>query len=130
MLTRRIVLTALVVALAVGFTAPSMQAGVPALTNVNQLTFNAPVALPGVVLLPGKYAFEAGPLGTNPSIVRVTSADYKKVYFTGFTQRVSRPRSMTPNEVISMGEAALGAPTPIRAWYPIGSQIGHEFLYR
>ena len=129
MFTRRIALTAFVVALAVAFTAPSMQAGAT-LTNTNQLTFSAPVALPGVVLLPGKYAFEAGPLGTNPSIVRVTSADYKKVYFTGFTQRISRPRSMTPNEVISMGEAALGAPTPIRAWYLIGSQTGHEFLYR
>jgi hypothetical protein len=129
MITRRLVLTAFVVALAVVFTAPSTQAGAT-LTNTNHLTFNAPVALPGVVLLPGKYAFEAGPLGANPNIVRVTSADYKKVYFTGFTQRVSRPTGMAPNEVISMAEAPLGAPTPIRAWYPIGSQTGHEFLYR
>ena len=129
MMTRRLVLTALVVVLAVSFTAPSMQAGA-SLAKVNQLTFNAPVGLPGVVLLPGRYAFEAGPLGTNPNIVRVTSADYKKVYFTGFTQRVSRPAHMTPGEVISVGEAPIGAPTPIRAWYPIGSQLGHEFLYR
>lgn len=129
MTTRRIVLTGLVVVLAVVFSAPSMHAGV-ALTRVNQLTFNAPVALPGVVLLPGRYAFETGPIGTHPDIVRVTSADYQKLYFVGFTQRIPRPAAMGPGEVLALGEAPAGAPAPIRAWFPIGSNTGHEFLYR
>jgi len=129
MLNRRIVLTALVVALAVAFTAPSMQAGAN-LSNVNRLTFNSPVALPGVILLPGSYAFEAGALGMNPNIVRVTSSDNQKLYFVGFTTRVERPANMAASEIVSLGEAANGQPKPIRAWYPIGSKTGHEFLYR
>jgi len=31
---------------------------------------------------------------------------------------------------VALGEAPIGEPSPIRAWYPIGSQSGHEFLYR
>ena len=129
MRNRRIVLTALVVLFAVVLATPSTQAGA-GLGKVNQVTFSAPVALPGVVLLPGKYAFEAGPLGMNPNIVRVTSADYQKLHYVGFTQRIRRPAAIASNEVISLGEASVGTPTPIKAWYPIGSQAGHEFLYR
>ena len=130
MSNRRIVLTALVVVLAVVLAAPSMQAGASARRKVNHVTFSAPVALPGVVLLPGRYTFEAGALGINPDIVRVTSADYQKLYFVGIHPAHSTSGSMASNEVVSLGEAAVGAPTPIRAWYPIGSQAGHEFLYR
>ena|SRR5688572_30758423 len=129
MFKRRIVLTALLVVLAVAFTAPPMQAGV-ALTKVNRLTFSRAVALPGVVLLPGSYTFEAGALGTNPDIVRVTSSDYQKLYYAGFTQRVARPANTPPNEIVSIGEAAIGSPAPIVVWYPIGSKTGHEFRYR
>ena len=129
MLNRRIVLTAVAVVLAVAFTVPSMQAGA-SLSNVNRVTFNHSVALPGVILLPGSYTFEAGALGMSPNIVRVTSPDYQKLYFVGLTQRVARPANMAPNQVVSLGESPIGQPSPIRAWYPIGSQSGHEFLYR
>ena len=104
MLNRRIVLTAFVVVLAVAFTAPSMQAGAN-LSNVNRVTFNRSVALPGVILLPGSYAFEAGALGMSPNIVRVTSPDYQKLYFVGLTQRVARPANMASNQVVALGEA-------------------------
>jgi hypothetical protein len=129
MFNRRLVLTALLLVLVAVFATPSTQAGA-SLGRSNQMTFSAPVALPGVVLLPGKYAFEAGALGMNPNIVRVTSADYQKLYFIGFTQSVVRPANMPPTEVVSIGEAAIGSPAPIVAWYPIGSKTGHEFLYR
>ena len=129
MLNRRIVLTAVAVVLAVAFTVPSMQAGA-SLSNVNRVTFNHSVALPGVILLPGSYTFEAGALGMSPNVVRVTSPDYQKLYFVGLTQRVARPANMAPNQVVALGEAPIGEPSPIRAWYPIGSQSGHEFLYR
>jgi len=129
MLNRRIVLTAVAVVFAVAFTVPSMQAGAN-LSNVNRVTFNHSVALPGVILLPGSYTFEAGALGMSPNIVRVTSPDYQKLYFVGLTQRVARPANMAPNQVVSLGESPIGQPSPIRAWYPIGSQSGHEFLYR
>ncbi len=129
MLNRRIALAALVLALVTVFAAPSMHAGA-SLTNVNRVTFNSPVALPGVILLPGSYVFEAGALGMSPHIVRVTSPDYQKHYFVGLTQRVRRPANMARSQVVALGEAPIGDPTPIRAWYPIGSDTGHEFLYR
>ena len=129
MLNRRIVLTAFVAVLAVAFTAPSMQAGAN-LSNVNRVTFNRSVALPGVILPAGSYVFEAGALFMNPHIVRVTSADHPKQYFVGLTQRVARPANMASNQVVALGEAPIGEPSPITAWYPIGSQSGHEFLYR
>ena len=126
MFNRRIALAALALALV---TVPSMQAGT-IVTNVNRVTFSHPVALPGIVLVPGSYAFEAGLPGMSPSIVRVMSPDYQKQYFVGLTQPVRRPANMARNQVVALGEAATGAPAPIRAWYPIGSQSGHEFLYR
>jgi len=129
MFNRRIALAALALALVTVFVAPSMHAGA-SLSNVNRVTFNSPVALPGVILLPGSYTFEAGALGMSPNVVRVTSPDYQKLYFVGLTQRVARPANMAPNQVVSLGESPIGQPSPIRAWYPIGSQSGHEFLYR
>ena len=128
MFNRRIAVAAFVV-VAVVSAMLSTQAG-SNVGNVNQVTFSAPVALPGVVLLPGKYAFEAGALGMDPNIVRVTSADYQNLYFVGLTQRIARPAGLAPNEVMSLGEARIGEPTPIRAWYSIGSRMGHQFLYR
>lgn len=128
MFNRRIAVAAFVVVVVVSAML-STQAG-SNVGNVNQVTFSAPVALPGVVLLPGKYAFEAGALGMDPNIVRVTSADYQNLYFVGLTQRIARPAGLAPNEVMSLGEGRIGEPTPIRAWYPIGSRMGHQFLYR
>ena len=128
MLYRRIALAALVLAL-VTVAAPSMQAGT-IVTNVNRVTFNQPVALPGIVLVPGSYTFEAGLPGMSPNIVRVMSPNYQKQYFVGLTQRVARPANMAPNQVVALGEAPVGAPTPIRTWYPLGSTTGHQFLYR
>jgi hypothetical protein len=125
MFNRRFVLTACI-AMAALVTAASTQAWSP-LTQVNHLTFDGPVALPGAVLAAGTYTFESGPAGTNPDIVRVTSRNGQKVFFTGFTMRVARPAGN--NRVVSMGEAAAGEPTPIAAWYPIGSAIGHRFRY-
>jgi len=129
MFNRKTALAALAVALVTVFVAPSMHAGA-SLSNVNRVTFNYSVALPGVILLPGSYTFEAGALGMSPNVVRVTSPDYQKLYFVGLTQRVARPANMAPNQVVSLGESPIGQPSPIRAWYPIGSQSGHEFLYR
>jgi hypothetical protein len=129
MFNRKFAVAVLALALVGICVTPSTQAG-SALSNVNQVTFSAPVALPGVILLPGKYVFEAGAIGMNPNIVRVTSADYQKLYFVGLTQHAARPANMPSNQVMALGEAAIGEPAPIRAWYPVGLQTGHEFLYR
>jgi hypothetical protein len=108
----------------------------------NQVIFSRPVALPGVALPRGSYTFQVGsfdrnthefqlqkPEGSAPVMVRVTSRNGRTVHFEGFTWRVPRPADLPPDEAITLGEAPRGEPTPIRAWYPIGEQYGHKFVW-
>ena len=99
------------------------------MTMANNLTFSTPVALPGVTLAAGTYVFASGPGGTNPNIVRVLSPNRQKLFYLGFTVPIVRPPQAEP-AILTFGEAAHGAPAPIIAWYPVGSNSGHEFIYR
>ena len=96
--------------------------------KTNYLTFRVPVALPGATLPAGTYIFEA--LADHTNIVRVSSRDRLKVYYTGFTFAVERPRFVPYSQAVSFGEPVPGAPMPIRAWYPIGLPEGRQFIYR
>jgi hypothetical protein len=62
-------------------------------------------------------------------VVRVLSPDRRLVYFQGFTLAVDRPVRMHPGQVVTIGEAPAGAPTPIKAWYPEGEKVGHQFIW-
>jgi len=94
------------------------------------LTFNRPVALPGIALGTGTYIFElADPNGDN-SIVRVSSADRQRVYLTAFTYGIQRPSNVRRDQPVIFGESSAGTPTPIKAWFPEGSDSGREFIYR
>ena len=127
MFTRTLVLTACAVALATLLTSSSTQAQGP--IRLNYLTFNSMVALPGVVLPPGRYAFESGPQGTDRALVRVMSADLQRVHYLGLTNAVTRPATMPLNQTVLLGEANRGEPTPIKAWYLINSARGREFRW-
>ena len=127
MFTRNLALIAGVAAVEAVLTATSSQAGMP-MTRVNNLTFSHAVALPGVTLAAGTYVFEAGPGGTNSNLVRVRTVNQQKQLFLGFTIPISRPAD-APGRLLIFGEAQAGEPTPIVAWYPVGSDRGHEFLY-
>jgi hypothetical protein len=95
----------------------------------NRLTFSKPVALPGVVLSAGSYSFDvASPTALDVVVVR--SADGRKVFYMGFTQTVSRPRTMSKDAPIAFGEASANEARPISTWYEIGNATGHQFLYR
>ena len=121
-------LLASVVAVAVILTASASQAfNMAPLAMANNLTFSRSVMLPGITLAAGTYVFESGPGGTNPNIVRVMSQNRQKLFYLGFTSPVVRPRGHEPS-VLTFGEAAIGA-APILAWYPVGSNQGHEFIY-
>jgi hypothetical protein len=97
--------------------------------GMNYLTFNSTVALPGVVLAPGRYAFETGPNGTDRAIVRVMSADRQRVHYLGLTTAVARPANLAPGQFVLLGEARIGEPTPIKTWYPSNSSTGREFRW-
>ena len=127
MLRRTLVLTACAVAMATLLSTSSTQA--QSSNRMNYLTFKSTVALPGVVLAPGRYAFESGPNGTDRAIVRVMSADHQRVHYLGFTKSVTRPADMPSGQPVLLGEASGGEPTPIRAWFEINSSIGHEFRW-
>lgn len=98
------------------------------IAHVNYLTFNAPFALPGVALPAGTYTFELVIPGSY-DVVRVMSRDRSQAYLTAFTQRVVRPRGLPANRQIVFGEVPTGTTPPIKAWFPIGESIGHEFVY-
>ena len=127
MFTRTFVLTACAVALTTLLTSSSTKAQGP--IRLNYLTFNSTVALPGVVLPPGRYAFESGPHGTDRALVRVMSADRQRMHYLGLTNAVSRPAAVPLNQTVLLGEASRGEPTPIKAWYLINSPRGHEFRW-
>ena len=125
---RTAVLVAAALAVAALSTASSTQASVTpiALSKVNHLTFNSAVRLPGTLITPGTYTFEAGPNGTNRNIVRVTTRDGRQVLFLGFTTPVLRPAR---GPAVALGEAPAGAPQPIAVWFEDGATTGHQFRY-
>jgi hypothetical protein len=97
--------------------------------GTNYLTFNTPVALPGVALGPGTYIFELADHQVSMTLVRVLSRDRNHVYLTAFTHTVERPRSLPASHVVSFGEVPAGMVPPITDWYPIGEKLGHQFIY-
>ncbi len=91
------------------------------------LTFNAPIALPGVTLAAGTYTFEI-PSEAAHSIVRVLSQDGRHIYLTQFTREVPRPnRDDVPK--MTFGEAPRGSVRPVNTWYPDGQESGKQFIY-
>ena len=68
------------------------------------------------------------PLAASPKVIRGALRRGRSVYYTGFTELVNRPRRNAPR--ITFGEAASGAPLPIKEWYPTFTDTGHRFLYR
>jgi hypothetical protein len=126
MSARRIVACAVVIlsVLAVA----SMGANAMTWNRTTHFTFNAPVRLPGVVLLPGSYTFELGSQN-DLSVVRVLDRSRSKVYFTAFTHLVTRPDDNRRDAIITFHEVASGAPRAIHAWYPQSELTGRQFIY-
>jgi hypothetical protein len=96
--------------------------------HVNYLTFSAPFSLPGVTLPAGTYTFELASPGSY-DVVQVMSRDRTHQYLAAFTARVQRPRGLPASHQIVFQEVPAGMAPPIKAWFPIGESVGHEFLY-
>jgi hypothetical protein len=102
-------------------------ASVYAWSNQNYLTFNAPVALPGVTLPAGTYTFRT-PSDADRNIVQVLNHAETKSYYMGITRPVQRPRGAV-ELIVSLGEAPVGQVKPIQAWFPLGERDGHAFIF-
>ena len=96
-------------------------------SHENQLTFNRPVSLPGIVLPAGSYSFDTH--WDNPDVVIVRDKERSKVFYMGFTQQALRPKGMSPTTAVTLGEVTSNEVPPITAWYEIGRAVGHEFRY-
>jgi len=98
------------------------------ISHTNYLTFSAPFALPGVSLPAGTYVFDVVATGSN-NVVRVTSRDGLRTYLTVFTVNVQRPKGLPVNRQIVFNEVPAGTTPPVKAWFPVGQSIGHQFVY-
>jgi len=91
------------------------------------VSFNQPVALPGVSLGSGTYIFEKLHVHAH-SVVRVLCRARRLVLFTAFTSPVERPAGLKPDQVITFAEASSIGPKPIAIWWPKDSP-GRQFIY-
>jgi hypothetical protein len=126
MLQSRLVVASCLVVVAALLGAASVARGNVA--HVNYLTFSAPFSLPGVTLPAGTYTFEVASPGSY-DVVQVMSRDRTHQYLAAFTARVRRPDGLPANRQIVFQEVPAGMAPPIKAWFPIGESVGHEFLY-
>ena len=93
-------------------------------------TFTRPVALPGVTLSPGTYAFQVANVDGANNIVMVRDRARRQSLFIGFTYRTPRPEGWSEKRQIVLGESGPGDAAPILAWYPVDNATGYEFIYR
>jgi hypothetical protein len=94
--------------------------------GVHQLTFSAPVALPGVSLAPGTYQFRR--LGAN--VLQVSSAGGHMPYAMMLTNASSRTMRLDTYEIVLGAPLADGAPPRLEAWFAPGESVGQELIYR
>jgi hypothetical protein len=109
--------------------AASVHGGETIAARTTYLTVNVPVALPGVALAPGTYIFELAQPGERLDVVRVSSRDRLQVYYTGFTELVTRPAGQREDRPLSFGESRPEAPRPVTVWYLPNESTGRRFIY-
>ncbi len=125
---RRALLTVISAVLAAIGLSTSTDAGTASKRTI--VTTRHTMALPGVTLPPGSYAFELVNSASSADVVLVSSVTgQSRVQFLGLTRRVERPSTLPRNQVLSFGEALRGEPIPIAAWYPTDFSSGHQFIY-
>lgn len=93
-----------------------------------EMTFSAPVEIPGLVLPAGTYVFKLLDSPSNRDIVQVFNKDETKLYATFLAMPDYRetPASKT---IVNFEERAAGSPEAIKEWFYPGDEYGQEFVY-
>jgi hypothetical protein len=93
-----------------------------------EVTFGAPVEIPGMVLPAGTYVMKLLDPYMDPNIVRFYNAHENHLYAMVFAVPAYR---LTPvdHTVITFEERAHNAPQAIKNWFPAGDNWGEEFVY-
>jgi len=89
------------------------------------VTFSAPVTVPGQVLPAGTYVFEAVKDGT---VTRIRSADGAHIYATILTAPTERLQPVE-NVTVTFAKTPDGEPPRIDSWFFPGDSVGNQFLY-
>jgi len=92
------------------------------------ITFNAPVEIPGKVLLPGTYVFKLLDSAGNRNIVQIFNKDETQLIGTVLAIPDYRMKP-ADKPLITFEERASGAPPAIKAWYYPGDNYGARFVY-
>jgi hypothetical protein len=92
------------------------------------VTFNAPVELPGIVLIPGTYVFKLVDSSWDRHVVQVFDADETHLFATLLAIPNVR-LTPTSETVLRFEERPSGTPDAIRAWFYPGDSFGQEFVY-
>jgi hypothetical protein len=121
-----------------GVISTALLAGVLCLTPVasadqvnkmTEVTFSAPVEIPGMVLPAGKYVFKVLDSSVpNRNVVQIFNAENNHLLATilAITDYRMEPSGKT---VITFEERASGAPEAIHEWFYPGDDYGSEFVY-
>ena len=92
------------------------------------VTINAPVEIPGRVLLPGTYVFKLLNSSSNRNIVQIYDKDEKQLQATLLA--VPDYRVMPADKpLIKFEERPSNTPEAIKAWFYPGENTGWEFVY-
>ena len=106
--------------------APAARAG-----NWNEetkLIFNAPVEIPGRVLLPGTYWFQLLDSSSNRNVVQIFNKNETRLIDTVMTVPAYRLRP-TGHTVVTFAERPVDNPEAIRTWFYPGMNYGQRFIY-
>jgi len=96
--------------------------------KATQLTFSAPVEVPGMALPAGTYWFTLLDNQANRNIVQIWSSDRTKLITTILAVPDYRLRP-TGHTVINFAERPAGQPEAVQAWFYPGDNFGQEFVY-
>jgi hypothetical protein len=92
-----------------------------------QITFSAPVQIPGQVLPAGTYTFRRAN-NDDLDLIQVFNADRTALLAT--VQTVSTDRMQTTGDTaITLAEPESGNPPLLVRWFYPGCLTGHEFVY-
>lgn len=126
-MTRLHLSTALFAAV-VGFVAVAPKASADEWNKKTIITVNEPLAIPGMVLQPGKYVMKLADTQADRHIVQVFNEDESKILDT----IVAIPNyRLEPTDKTQFGfwEMPSGQPHALKAWFYPGDNFGQEFAY-
>jgi hypothetical protein len=94
--------------------------------ETTEITFSAPIQIPGRVLPAGTYTFRRAEPGSSESLVEIFNDDHS-VY--AILQTVAIERREPGDTAVTVTEPQSGTRPVLVKWFYPGRTTGHEFVY-